>query len=357
MVEGASVPSRFSQLDPLKDPRWPEFLRRHAGASIFHTSGWLRALQRTYDYEPTVFTSSRAGEALADGMVFCKVKSWFGKPRLVSLPFSDHVAPLVSNQDNVHALLTFLAESTEQGDWSSVELRPPYVLKGSAKLAEYGEGQAFVLHTLDLEPSLEKLFQGLNKDSTQRKILKAQRQGMKYEEGRGERQLREFFRLCVMTRRRKALPPPPFEWFRNVLRCVGENAKIRIAKTSKGELAGAIVTLHFKDVALFKYGCSDARFHKLGTMPFLLWKAIEDAKSSGARQFDFGRSEMENSGLIRFKDHFGAQRSNFLHKVYPATAWEPGADSWKLEVAKKVFARLPDRALVAAGKFLYPHIG
>ena len=287
--------------------------------------------------------------------MFCKVRNWFGRPRLVSLPFSDHAAPLISNQDKMHELLVYLAEETVEGAWSSIELRPPYELNGPAE--SYGDGQAFVLHTLDLEPSLEKLFQGLNKDSTQRKILKARRQGMKYDEGRSERHLREFFRLCVMTRRRKALPPPPFEWFRNLLRCVGENAKIRIAKTSKGELAGALLTLHFKETALFKYGCSDARFHKLGTMPFLLWKAIEDAKSSGAKQFDFGRSEIENAGLIRFKDHFGAVRCNFSHKVYPATAWEPGADSWKLEVAKKLFAHLPDRALVAAGKFLYPHIG
>lgn len=275
----------------------------------------------------------------------------------MSLPFSDHAAPLVSGPDDLQEVLAYIAREAARGEWSSVELRPPRALEGVAEWAEYGDGQSFVLHLLDLEPSLPKLFQRLNRDSTQRKILKAQRLGMRYDEGRSDKHLRDFFELCVMTRRRKALPPPPFEWFRNLLDCVGEKVKIRIARTAKGELAGAILTLHFKKTALFKYGCSDAQFHRLGTMPFLLWQAIEDAKSLGATEFDFGRSEIENPGLIHFKDHFGTKRFNFCHKVFPARAWEAGADSWQLKVAKRVFAHLPDRALIAAGKLLYPHIG
>src|SRR5437667_12869495 len=97
-------------LDPLRDPRWPEFVERHPRASIFHTPGWLEALQRTYGYEPVVFTTSRPGEQLQDGVVFCRVKSWLVRLRLVSLPFSDHTEPLVSNQENLLKLLAFLAE-------------------------------------------------------------------------------------------------------------------------------------------------------------------------------------------------------------------------------------------------------
>jgi len=163
--------------------------------------------------------------------------------------------------------------------------------------------------------------------------------------------------MFVMTRRRNSLPPPPLAWFRNLVECMGERLKIRIATTNKGELAGAILTLHFKNSMVFKYGGSDAAFHNLGTVPFLLWHAIEDAKSNGATKFDFGRSEIDNSGLLRFKEHFGAERSSFTHKVFPATAWEPGANSWRLKMAKKVFAHLPQSALTLAGRLIYPFIG
>jgi CelD/BcsL family acetyltransferase involved in cellulose biosynthesis len=354
---GANVFTSFQQIDPLADPRWPEFLQRHDGASVFHTPDWLECLHCTYGYQPIAFTSSRAGEPLNDGVVFCKVKNWFGRTRLVSLPFSDHVEPLVSDNDNMREVLAFMAHSTSEGNWSSVEIRPPHPINGTATSAAFGDGQRFILHTLDLEPSLENLFHYLNKDSTRRKIQKARRQGMKCDEGRSERHLKQFYDMCVMTRRRKALPPPPLDWFRNLVTFMGEKLTIRIASTSSGELAGAILTLHFKDSVVFKYGASDARFHSLGTMPFLLWLAIEDAKNRGARRFDFGRSEIENSGLIRFKNHFGATQTQFTHKVFPSTAWEPSADGWQLKLAKRVFARLPENALILAGRLIYPHIG
>lgn len=304
-----------------------------------------------------VFTTSRPGEPLQDGVVFCEVKSWLVRPRLVSLPFSDHAEPLVSGQENLLHLLTFLAKGTAERKWTSIELRPPYASQSFANWSNFQNGLQFVLHSLDLQPSLSRLFRGLNKDCIQRKIRKALREGLKYEEGRSQEQMRKFFRLSVMTRRRKSLPPPPFAWFQNVAHCLGEHAKIRVATTRNGELAGAVFSVQYKDTMLFKYGASDARFHSLGTMPFLLWQAIEEAKNAGATQFDFGRSEIGNRGLIHFKDHFGAKQSVLTHKVFPGMSWEAGADGWSLRCAKKVFSILPENALVLAGKLIYPHIG
>src|SRR2546426_12003758 len=71
----ASVPQIFHEINPLADSRWGEFLHRHARASIFHTLAWLEALQRTYGYEPAVFTTSRPGGQLQGGVSFCSVKS------------------------------------------------------------------------------------------------------------------------------------------------------------------------------------------------------------------------------------------------------------------------------------------
>lgn len=357
ILRGAPISSLVEQIDPLTDSRWVEFLDRHPRASIFHSPQWLEALRQTYGYEPLVFTTSRPGEPLQDGVVFCRVKSWLIRPRLVSLPFSDHAEPLVSDQENLLNLLAFLAKGTAEGKWTSVELRPRYASQSFANWSNFRDGLQFVLQSLDLQPSLASLFRGCSKDSTQRKIQKAIHEGLKYEEGRSEEQLHKFFRLSVMTRRRKSLPPPPFAWFQNVTHCLGEHAKIRLATTRNGQLAGAVLSTHFKNTMLFKYGASDARFHSLGTMPFLLWQAIEEAKNSGATQFDFGRSEIGNRGLIRFKDHFGAKQSVLSHKVFPGMSWEVGADSWSLRCAKRVFSILPEDALVLAGKLIYPHIG
>ena len=89
------------EIDPLCDPRWPEFLQNNPRASVFHTPGWLRALKRTYGYEPVVYTTTPATVELTNGWVFCRVFSWLTGRRLVSLPFSDHCEPLVDKPEHL----------------------------------------------------------------------------------------------------------------------------------------------------------------------------------------------------------------------------------------------------------------
>ena len=67
--------STVYEVDPLNDPRWMPFLQGHSFASVFHTSGWLEALRRTYGYEPVAFTHSARGTELKDAIVFCRVKA------------------------------------------------------------------------------------------------------------------------------------------------------------------------------------------------------------------------------------------------------------------------------------------
>src|SRR5262249_22725431 len=62
--------------NPLSDTRWDDLVRAHPHASIFHSRGWLEALQRTYGFEPVVFTTSPPGTPLNDGIVLCGVRSW-----------------------------------------------------------------------------------------------------------------------------------------------------------------------------------------------------------------------------------------------------------------------------------------
>jgi hypothetical protein len=77
-------------IDPLNDIRWTRFVETHPRASLFHSVPWLQALQRTYRYEPLVYTRCPQGQDLTDGIAFCRVESWLTGRRLVSLPFSDH---------------------------------------------------------------------------------------------------------------------------------------------------------------------------------------------------------------------------------------------------------------------------
>src|SRR5271157_227408 len=53
-------------------------------------------------------------------------------------------------------------------------------------------------------------------------------------------------------------------------------------------------------------------------MPLLFWKAIQEGKERGAREFDLGRSEIDNPGLVAFKNHLGDVLEAGLFQGCPA---------------------------------------
>jgi len=345
------------QVDPTHDVRWAELVERHPKASGFHTVAWLETLQRTYGYEPVVFTTSPPTSELKNGLVFCRVESWLTGRRLVSLPFSDHCEPICDSAEDVNFLIRHLQTELGHQGWKYLELRPinghfgqPGDETGLLPAARY------FLHTLSLRPDLNELFRGLDRDSVQRRIQRAEQADLVEKCGRSENLLKDFYSLFVKTRGRHHLPPTPYAWFRNLAQCQGKALEIRLAYKDETPVS-AILTLQFRDVVYYKYGCSDARFNKYGATPWLLWSAIAAGKSNGAREFDMGRTEADNAGLLAFKNHWVPQPKQLIYWRYPHTSSINSADDLKLKLAKHLFSSMPNRLLTITGRLIYRHIG
>jgi len=343
--------------DPLTDPAWATLASTHPHGSVFHAPGWLQALKRTYAYEPLVFTTSQPAEPLANGWVFCRVTSRFTGRRLVSLPFSDYCDPLLGANDAVPDLLNAVRhEMTGRG--AAVEIRPLKV-PVSASDDEWGRDPRarFYVHQIDLRAGLDEIFARFQKSSIQRKIRKAERVGLEYRHGRSLELLEQFYRLMILTRRRHHLPPQPFTWFRNLADSLAGAFDVRIALHAGAPIA-SIVTLTHRGTMFYKYGCSDASLHHLGGMPFLFWRAIDDAKSRGFDVFDLGRSDADDDMLLTFKDRWGATR-------VPLAYWKSPKPrnaglvplGWLTRTAQRTVALMPDRVLTLTGRLIYRHIG
>ena len=345
------------QIDPIQDPRWVEFLGRHPRASIFESPGWLEALRRTYGYDAFVLTTAPPGAELTNGLPVCYVKSWLTGRRLVSLPFSDHCEPLVDRPEELHEMLSFLIQEVGRGKWKYAEVRPwTFTPRADGNSNGFQATRAYYFHRLDLSQSLEELFCRFHKSCVQRKIQRSEREGLAYETGRSESLLAKFYHLLRLTRRRHGVPPHPLAWFRNLIDCLGASLTIHIA-SKDGQPISSIFTLSFKKTIVYKYGCSDAQYHNLGGMPFLFWRTIQEAKKKALEEFDLGRSDPENPGLVTFKDHLGARRSTLTYYRCPASRAGLAASGWKLQTAKRVLAHMPDPLLTVAGRFLYKHFG
>jgi len=348
------------QVAPLDDPRWLRFLEKHPRASVFHSPAWLKALLRTYGYVPVAYTTSPPNAELRTGLLFCSVESWLTGRRLVSLPFSDHCDPLVDSKIDLQVLMRAALQDAQKANLKYVAIRPlqPWdvVTPNPCTTTPY------TFHQLDLNPGLSTLFANLHKSSTQRKIRRAEREGLIYHEGSSMSLFESFYELFQLTRCRHNLPTPPREWFINLMSCFGNSLKIRLARKRDGRAVAAMITLRFKDTLVYKYGGSDSKFNNLGGMHLLFWRSIMDAKNAGLRSLDLGRSNADQPGLITFKSRWGATQSALVYSRY-AVAGEPThwfdlpSSDWKSRTSKQILALLPLSALNVLGDLLYKHVG
>lgn len=340
-------------IDPLSDNRWDELVAHHPRASVFHLRGWLEALKRTYNYQPLVLTDSPLSQQLSRGLLLCRVSSWITGTRWVSVPFADHCEPLLNDQGELHQFEKVLRSECDHRSWKYVELRPLSCGQGSGI---FKEDRSYFLHTLDLSPTLEQMFRKFHKDSAQRRIRHAERAGLSYETGCSKPLVEEFYRILIMTRKRHQVPPQPRAWFWNLVECMGQQVQIRLARKNDMPIAG-LLTLRHQSSVVYKYSCSDARFHHLAGVPFLLWRLIEESKAAGVHEIDFGRSDLDNRGLTTFKDRFGTTRKLITYLRYPQAATMKPISRWGSQTMHQLFSIVPDALSPIVGRMLYRHIG
>jgi len=344
------------QVQALADPRWPALVAAHPRSSVFHTTAWIAALHQTYRFEPLVYTTSPPGAVLENGLALCHVRSWITGSRLISLPFSDHCEPLVDTATEAQSLTNALAETLRRENLRYVEVRAALPLDGPIEACL--STRSYCFHELDLRPGPDTLFSNFHKSSTQRKILRAEREGLIYECGRSRALLDVFWDLLLITRRRHGVPPQPRAWFQNLIECFGDALQIRVAFQGR-QPAAAILTIRHKDTLVYKYGCSDTRLRHLGGTHLLFWRSIQEAKREGLRVFDLGRSDCDNTGLITFKDRWGSTRSTLTYTRFSPSlssgAFGPAGPGWVGGITRRLIPRLPKTVLRLAGSVLYKH--
>ena len=299
------------EIDPTRDERWDEFLQNHPDASIFHTRGWLEALRRTYGYQPVAFTTSPPGCPLTNGLPFCQISSWLSGRRLVSLPFSDHCAPLVESPEQLTSLLTHLQDKLDRGKWSYIETQA-YGLRLPRAVRLLAKARVSAFHKLDLASQLGcRSFITSTRIACREKFSAPHERGLTYEEGRSDSLVTKFYHLLLMTRRRHGLPAQPIQWFRNIIACLGDKAKIRVA-SKDGRPVASIVTLRYKALLFTSMAapiadsviwaahncCSGMRSRKpsMISFPNLIWAAVIGKTRAGRVQGSLG-CRPDNAGL------------------------------------------------------------
>jgi CelD/BcsL family acetyltransferase involved in cellulose biosynthesis len=292
----------------LGDPRWQSFLSSQQDAGPFHHPAWAALLAECYGFRPFAFATADAAGTIVAGVPMLDVRRRLREPRRLSLPFTDACPPLAASEDARTQLAARLAVA------GRLELHAP--LAGTGLVARLRG----VTHVLGLDADAESLRRRFH-SQMRRNVKRAERGRTTIRAGETRSDLVDvFYDLHLRTRRRQGVPVQPRRFFRLLWDEMIEPGRgtLLLAYSGRTAIAGAVF-LGWNGNVTYKFGASDPLYWDLRPNNLIFWTAIRDACARGDRRLDFGRTDLDNTGLRAFKSGWGAQEEP-LYYTFAGTA-------------------------------------
>ena len=287
-------------IDPRTDAIW-QTLVQQSSSSVFHSPAWIQVLTDTYGWDAHAYVVLDSSGAPRAGIPFCRVADMMGE-RILALPFSDYCDPLADDQQCWHFLIDSLLSER-----CPVNLR---CLHNSLPLADerFTVAKQAKWHGLSLAPGLDDLWRGMQ-ESTQRAIRKSQREGLVVRVADSERELRTFFEMHLKIRKYKlGLLAQPFQFFQNIWRhFVDTHHGFLLLALYQGKIVAGDFFLEWKDTLYYKFNASLPADLSHRPNDLLIWEGIQRGKARGFNSLDFGLSDIDQEGLVRYKRKFGTE--------------------------------------------------
>lgn len=327
---------------------WKEYLLTNLNSTVYHTPEWLSFLTKTFGYKPKyLFSIDECG--VIDGFLpLMKVESKLTGNRIESLPFSHWTQPL----GNVEGIVTEFLQQFSEENALSIQINAPITSSG------FIQKNSFCTHILDLNKTKDELWKGLDRGSTRWAVNKSKKEGVVAELSSNERELREFYELNCLTKKELGVPCHPFSFFQNLFQCLGDMVTLYVSRYDDTIIGGGVM-LQYNGKVIYGYGAAKPDSLKKYPYNAFLWKSIEDSLEQKCSTFDFGRTSHENTGLIQFKQKWGAQRQELTYSYYPKTPSSLGSnrEGFIYKTANNVIRTMPLPLYKTMSDRVFKHFG
>ena len=349
-------------VDPAEDSCWDSFVEHHPFGLICHLSGWKRVLEKTFGHIKGYYLAlwDDANNDIRAALPVFEVRSWLTGNRLVSVPFASVCDPLISSSDEMRTLLESALDLSAKLGTSRIEIR---TLSSSSFVQDHRFGVScfYKHHYLLLDGEPEELEMTFHRTCVRQRIRRAANSGLDLKVCDSECDLRRFYQLHLMTRKRLGLPLQPYAFFQLLWREFASLDRISLLLAErKGEAIAGLILLKFRDRVSAEFVATDASFRDVSPNHFLFWEAIKQAYRQGYNVFDFGRTWSQNIGLMDFKGHWGTRVVDLPEFHYPRRTSKGTANREEhtpYRAARSVCKNAPDNAQALIGSLLYRHLG
>ncbi len=279
--------------------------------NLFSSAGWLGVIQQTYATRFFVKYIERNGRV--DSYIIYAVVCNALERKICMCSYCDYCDGVVNDARDWAILFESLRKDFPRYRIAIRNLRDTHARQSG--LFHVMSQEYF--HLLDIRPSLEEIWKRTH-DSYRAAVTQAKRKGVVVRTCvRAE--LKNFYASHLAVRKNKyRLFPQPYAFFENIWDAYMETGQgfMLGAYSPHGEFLGANIFLVCGDTLYYKFNTS--RHDALSWRPnnILLWEGIRLAKEKGLSYVDLGSSGHDQEGLVRFKDHVGAQMFDIIHLGY-----------------------------------------
>lgn len=282
-------------VDATKDERWADLVGA-IPTSVFASPPWLRVLSDTYGFEVTGALLLNPDGTPVAGMSYVDVADMMD-PRVVSLPFSDFCDPVAATWDQWDQLIAPLTAETN----TRIRLRCLFnsVPGTDPRFTEVSRAK---WHGIDLSPGAEGVWESIA-GSARRAVRKARTQGVEVRRASTLDDVRAFYDLHLKIRKYKyGLLPQPFRFFEAIWEHILEpGAGALLLAVHEDVVVGGVLYLEWQDTLYYKFNASNIDTLEVRPNDLLIVEGIAYAQDRGLRTLDFGLTDWDQDGLLRYK--------------------------------------------------------
>ena len=290
----------------MEETKWKKLWEKCSG-SVYQSWEWAE-INRAKGKEPIFIDIEKEGELKAGILCFAiEIKTPIGTKKML---FSEGT-PIAL--DNVHLAELLGKFKEESRKYFYGFIRPTFFRHDKSIFLNAGFYEAEnATISISLAPSIEELFNKLEKKSARWGVKKAEKEGVKIEGEYLKRELTDFYEIYTRTSEGQ-FAAEPFSFFENLSMLERQKlAKFFIAK-HEGNLIGGALLLMDKNYGVISLTSISDEGMKLQAMNLLYWEMIKYCKENGKKLIDLGgymEEAKEGSKIYninKFKENFGGE--------------------------------------------------
>ncbi len=361
-AESRALKLEVRTLEQAEAGGWDAMVAAHPMGSVFQHTAYSRMLLATFKHiEPYYLSLVDAEGAIRGGLSIHLVKSWLTHNRLVALPFAFYSDPMVDSPEQGRAVFDGILRLFRTTKARYVEIKAhrsvPLLIEADKMTPVYYHKTFY----LDLAEGLDAVWNNFHRTGVKQKIRRAEAAGITVRPGDSEADVRTFYDLLAMGRRRLGLPPQNWEYFRNIWRHLVPRKLAAFTMAQQGgRTIGALCSFLFQDTMYLAYIGTREESQPEGVGQALWWDALQRAVREGFRYVDLGKTSPHDEGLITYKTRWGAVEREVPSFYYPcptssAMYYDDAGTLHRL--ARKAWKAMPPRLARCAAHAAYRHMG